>query len=170
MLSLCTGFKGAKNPFHFPVHSKVVSTNTNSLWFDKECLHERSVRKQLQNSNNKAAYNTQKRYCAYLAKKKQTDYYSSLVAEVSATNNQALIFKLLKKLTGCVVNTNDNLPVHSSKSTLANDFNTSFSHKVLDIRRSIGSSQEPLYIAPSENTLPSSLSSFSPTTVEEIII
>ena len=63
-------------------------------------IHQKSIRKRLQNTSNKSAYNAQKRYCSYLSTKKRTDFYSALVMEVTSTNNQTLLFKLLNKLTG----------------------------------------------------------------------
>ena len=160
-----------------PVHSKLVSSNSNPPWFDQEYIHQRSIRKRLQNSSNKAAYNAQKRFCAYLCKMKRMDYYSALVADVASTNNQALLYKLLNKLTGRTVGNVDNFPAHDCDSDLANQFNNAFSEKVNMIRQSISPSllrvsDQSVVLAPPDHSesLPSVLDSFTPTDVEEIML
>lgn len=158
-----------------PIHSKVVSLSSNPPWFDREYIHQKSIRKRLQNSSDKAAFNAQKRYCSYLVDKKRLEFYSSLVAEVASTNNQALLYKLLNKLTGRVNNMIDNLPFSSCNSDLANQFNRSFSSKVQIIRRSIvpsAAAADNVLIpsVPNTGSAPMVLDSFEPTSVEEITL
>ena len=57
-----------------PLQTRTVTrsdTAANPPWMDAEYIHQRSIRKRLQKTRNKAAYNRQKRYCAYLAKTKK---------------------------------------------------------------------------------------------------
>ena len=114
-----------------PVVTKVSQKHKDPEWMDAEYIHERSVRKRLQKSRNKAAFNRQKRYCAYLAKQKRKSYYQSLSEDPSV--NQKQLFDSLKRLTGNVRD-DDNLPSHVDKTALANSFNTFFVDKVKSIR------------------------------------
>ena len=157
-----------------PIQSRLVSNKNNPPWFDREYIHQKSIRKRLQNTSNKSAYNAQKRYCSYLSTKKRTDFYSALVMEVTSTNNQTLLFKLLNKLTGREV-CHDNLPASDDSTELANRFNSFFSQKITDIRQSIAYSGPlpPSVVSESVDPVGTShtaycLESFTPTSQDEI--
>ena len=104
-------------------------------WMDAEYVRERSLRKRLERSGDSAAYNAQKRHCAYLAKTKRKSYCNTAIAN-AAGSNQTQLFKLLNKLIDNVKKIS-NLPEHSDPTVLANQFNSYFSNKVQTIHDSI---------------------------------
>ena len=148
-----------------PVVTKVSQKHNDPEWMDAEYIHERSVRKRLQKSNNKAAFNRQKRYCAYLAKQKRKSYYQSLSVDTSV--NQKQLFDSLKKLTDNVRN-NDNLPSHTEDTALANSFNTFFVDKVKSIRATSLSSLSHQQDVTSTTNGFSCLNSFVSTDCDEV--
>ena len=151
-----------------PVKTRVSRKHDNPEWIDAEYIHERSVRKRLQKGNNKAAYNRQKRYCAYLAKQKRKSYYDSLSVDSSVDQKQ--LFDSLKKLTGNV-RSNDNLPTHNDSTSLANSFNAFFVDKVSSIRDASPVSSTPLSYQQANSSDQNSatcLEAFSPTDDDEV--
>ena len=115
---------------------------TNPPWMDAEYIHQRSIRKRLQKTGNKAAYNRQRRYCAYLAKTKKKAFIASSVSSAAVTKNQGELFKVLNKITDREKNVTK-LPEHDDKKALADNFNSFFRDKVLNIRQGIPPSEDP---------------------------
>lgn len=149
-----------------PVVKKVSRKHDTPEWMDAEYIHERSVRKRLQKSNNKAAFNRQKRYCSYLVKQKRKSYYSSLASDSA---NQKQLFDSLKKLSDNVRN-NDNLPSCNDNAALANSFNIFFEEKIKSIRNaspSLPFSHQQQEVTPAPNSI-TSLDSFSLTDCNEV--
>ena len=104
-------------------------------WMDAEYIRERSLRKRLENSGDRTAYNAQTRHCAFLARTKRKAYCNTAIAN-AAGSNQTQLFKLLNKLIDNVKKIN-NLPEHDDPTTLANQFNSYFTNKVQTIHDSI---------------------------------
>ena len=114
---------------HAPFRTLQPRKRDKAPWMDQEYITQRSLRKRLQNGQNKSAYYSQKRHCAYLAKTKRKQYYSSLCD----TNDQKQLYRGLNKLCGRS-NDNRDLPSHNNPVDLANSFNRYFVQKVSNIR------------------------------------
>ena len=154
---------------HAPVRELQVRKREKAPWMDQEYIGQRSLRKRLQNSTNKSAYNAQKRHCANLAKTKRTQYFSGLCDNIPS-HDQKQLYRLLNKLCGKSKD-NCDLPSHSDPVQLANSFNQFFVKKVSDIRSELNnihdftySNYHSLY----SEAKPYELNSFQPTNGEEI--
>ena len=153
-----------------PLQKTTFKDNDNPRWMDQEYVEARSLRRRLQKQGNNPAYNRQNKICARLVKQKRKAYYSSLFKELNKTNQQKLfktfneLFDHNKKI--------PSLPSHTDSLTLADSFNEYFLTKVANIRSSLPTSSDlptDTLIPPTSSTLnPHQLSSFDPTTVDEL--
>ena len=123
-------------------------------WMDAEYITERSLRKRLESSGNRTAFNAQKRRCAYLARTKRRAFFNSAISD-AAGYNQSQLYKLLNKLIDNVKK-KSNLPSHSDSTQLANQFNTFFVDKVHSIRDSIPTSYSTNFHTPLEEPIANS--------------
>ena len=152
-----------------PSQKITFKNDKNPRWMDQEYIEARSLRRHYEKQGNKPAYNRQTKVCARLVKQKRTTHYSSPFTELNGTNQQKL-FKTFNKLLDHN-KANLSLPSHDDPSALANSFNNFFLNKVSKIRSSLPSSTKsltdlPISLASSQQT--HQLSSFDPTTVDEL--
>ena len=143
--------------------------NDNPPWMDQEYVKARSLRRRYEKQGNKPAYNRQNKVCARLVQLKRKSYYSSLFIHLNNTNQKEL-FKTFNKLFDRNKN-NLSLPSYDNPSTLADDFNNYFLTKVSNIRSTLPPSSNPSYtipIPPSSTSTTYQLSSFDPTSVNEL--
>lgn len=156
---------------HAPFRTLQERERDNPPWMDQDYIRHRSLRKRLQNSPNKAAYNAQKRHCAYLAKQKRREYYSTFCDNIPS-HDQKQLYRALNKLCGRS-KTGSDLPPHSDPVQLANSFNQFFVKKTLDIRSAIEANNDTdsvhsnYHLIPTEDK-PYELNNFQPTNGEEI--
>ena len=120
-------------------------------WMDAEYIRERSLRKRLESSGNRTAYNVQKRHCAYLARTKRKAFYNSAISD-AAGSNQSQLYKLLNKLIDNIKR-KSNLPNHTDSTQLANQFNAFFADKVHSIRDSIPTAGSTEFQSPYEELI-----------------
>ena len=157
---------------HAPFRVLQARKRDNAPWMDQEYISQRSLRKRLQNTPNKAAYNAQKRHCAYLAKMKRTQYYSSSIDNIPA-HDQKQLYRGLNKLCGKSKNAGD-LPSHSDPVHLANSFNHFFVQKVSTIRAELQRNSTAVPPQANYQLLSSEdkhyeLNNFHPTDADEIL-
>ena len=139
-------------------------SHAKPFWMDSEYIHQHQIRKNLQKLPNKSQYNAQKRYCAYLTRRKQREVSCRMVYEAP---DQKSLYSVLNKITGKNVHRSSNAFVSQD---LPNVFNSFFVDKVSKIRNAFSASSPPVSeTAFLSNTSESGfLSSFRPADESEI--
>ena len=155
-----------------PIQPTISLENPRPPWLDQEYVQARALRRRYEKLGDKVAYNQQKKVCARLVCQKKTSYFSSLFTDLTLTcTNQRQLFKTFNKLFDRNKHT-PTLPPHNDSSTLADDFNLFFLNKVSNIRSCLPSSTSHTYLehnSPASDSLPCQLSSFDPTTTDELL-
>lgn len=161
---------------HAPMTNKVLSSNNQPKWMDREFKLERADRRKkyktwvrTQNDDDRELFIQSRKKVDQLVKEKKKKYYSSQIA--NCDNSQSELFKVCNTLLDkpkC-----SSLPKSSSPIDLANRFNNFFSDKIVKIRSKF--SKEP-DLTTQESSTPGSqfpasnatLDNFEPVKEEEL--